>query len=75
MVVEPRMQLLGLCSFDARRKSRFLVKAAAKYLGGVEKVIRPPNTIMRRRRKKKKKPRFFRVGSEKYCSLGARRKS
>ena len=23
MVVEPRMQILGLCSFDARRKSRF----------------------------------------------------
>ena len=91
MVVEPRMQLLGLCSFDARRKSRFLVfgaekrrffgapkkknKAAAKYFWGVEKVIWPPNTITRRRRKKKKKPRFFRLGAEKYCSLGARRKS
>ena len=30
MVVEPRMQLLGLCSFDARRKSRFLVLGAEK---------------------------------------------
>ena len=30
MVVEPRMQLLGLCSFDARRKSRFLVLGAKK---------------------------------------------
>ena len=66
MVVEPRIQLLGLCSFDARRKSRFLVfgaekrrffgareekkKAAAKYFWGVEKVIWPPNTITRRRR-------------------------
>ena len=28
--VEPRMQLLGLCSFDARRKSRFLVLGAKK---------------------------------------------
>ena len=75
MVVEPRMQLLGLCSFDARRKSRFLIfgaekrrffgapkkkkKAAAKYFWGVEKVIWPPNTITRRRRKKKKKSRGF----------------
>ena len=69
MVVEPRMQLLGLCSFDARRKSRFLFlgaekrrvfgaskkrkKAAAKYFWGVEKVIWSPNTITRRRGKKK----------------------
>ena len=30
MVVEPRKQLLGLCSFDARRKSRFLVLGAKK---------------------------------------------
>ena len=89
VVVEPRMQLLGLCSFDARRKSRFLVlgpkkrrffgapkkkNAAEKYFWGVEKVIWLPNTITRRRRKKKK-PRFFRLGAEKYCSLGARRKS
>ena len=75
MVVEPRMQLLGLCSFDARRKSRFLVfgaekrrffgapkkkkKAAAKYFWGVEKVIWPPNTITRRRRKKNKKKLGF----------------
>ena len=50
MVVEPRMQLLGLCSFDARRKKK---KAAEKYFWGVEKVIWPPNTITRRRRKKK----------------------
>ena len=83
MVVEPRMQLLGLCSFDARRKSRLLVwapknggfserlkkkKSRRKYFWGVEKVIWPPNTITRRRRKKKKK-RFFRFGAEKYCSL------
>ena len=27
VVVEPRMPLLGLCSFDARRESRFLVWA------------------------------------------------
>ena len=71
MVVEPRMQLLGLCSFDARRKK----KAAEKYFLGVEKVIWPPNTITRRCRKKKKKPGFFRLGAEKYCSVGARRKS
>ena len=30
MVVEPRMQLLGLCFFDARRKSRFLFFGAEK---------------------------------------------
>ena len=30
VVVEPRMQLLGLCSFDARRESRFLVLGAKK---------------------------------------------
>ena len=30
MVVEPRMQFLGLCSFNARRKSRFLVLGAKK---------------------------------------------
>ena len=72
MVVEPRMELLGLCSFDARRKSRFLVlgaknggfserlkkKAAKKYFWGVEKVICPPNTITRRRRKTKKNEVF-----------------
>ena len=91
VVVEPRMQLLGLCSFDARRKSRYLVlpknggfserlkkkkKAAEKYFWGVVKVIWPPNTITTwRRKKKKKKPRFFRLGAEKCCSLGARRKS
>ena len=45
-----------------------------KYFWGVEKVIWPPNTITRRRRKKKK-TRFFRLGAEKYCSLGAHRKS
>ena len=73
MVVEPRMQFLGLCSFNARRKSRFLVlgakkrrffgapkkkKNAEKYFWGVEKVIWPPNTITRRRRKKKKSRGF-----------------
>ena len=30
MVVEPRMQLVSLCSFDARRKSRFLFFGAKK---------------------------------------------
>ena len=80
MVVEPRMQLLGLlCSFDARRKSRFLVLGAKKrrffgapkkkrsrrkYFWGVEKVIWPPNTITRRRRKKKKPPKK-KLGGEK----------
>ena len=42
---------------------------AESFLGGVEKVIWPPNTTKRRRRKKKKKkkkPRFFRLGAEKY---------
>ena len=67
MVIEPRIQLLGLCSFDARRKSRFLVfgaekrrffgareekkKVAAKYFWGAEKVNWPPNTIITRRRR------------------------
>ena len=84
MVVEPRMQLLGLCSFDARRKSRFLVlgakkrrffgapkkkkKAAEKYFGGIEKVIWPPNTITRRRRKKKK-TEVFPLGRRKILLL------
>ena len=55
MVVEPRMQLLGLCFFDARRKSRFLFfgaekrrvfgapkkkkKAAAKYFWGPQNIF------------------------------------
>ena len=39
MVVEPRMQLLGLCSIDARRKCRFLVFGADKrrFFGAPEK--------------------------------------
>ena len=85
MVVEPRMQLLGLYSFDARRKSRFLFfgaekrrffgalkknkKAPAKYFWGVEKVIWPPNTITRRRRKKKKKAEVFPLGRRKKLLL------
>ena len=55
MVVEPRKQLLGLCSFDARRKSRFLFfraekrrffgvpkkkkKSAAKYFWGPQNIF------------------------------------
>ena len=98
MVVEPRMQLLGLCSFDARRKSRFLVFGAEKrrFFGAPKKMKKPPQNIFRGRKiffggrkshlaaehhneaapkKKNNKPRFFRLGAEKYCSLGARRKS
>ena len=57
--------------FSERLKKK---KSRRKIFWGVEKVIWPPNTITRRRRKKKRK-RFFRMGAEKYCSLGARRKS
>ena len=47
MVVEPRMQLLGLCSFDARRKSRFLVLGAEKrpFFGAPKKKKKPPKNI------------------------------
>ena len=85
MVVEPRIQLLGLCSFDACRKSLFLVfgaekrrfsgareekeKAAAKYFWGVEKVIWPPNTITRRRLNKNKKAEVFPLGHRKILLL------
>ena len=91
MVVEPRMQLLGLCSFDARRKSRFLVFGAEKrrFFGAPKKKEKSRRKIFWGGRKsylaaehyneaapkKKKRPRFFRLGAEKYCSLGARRKS
>ena len=47
MVVEPRMQLLGLCSFDARRKSRLLVLGAKKrrFFGAPNKKKKPPKNI------------------------------
>ena len=47
MVVEPRMQLLGLCSFDARRKSRFLFFGAEKrrFFGAPEKKKKTPQNI------------------------------
>ena len=47
MVVEPRMQLLGLCSFDARRKSRFLFFGAEKrrFFGVPKKKNKPPQNI------------------------------
>ena len=48
----PRMQLLGLCSFDARRKSRFWFWA-------------PKNGGFSERLKKKKTPKIF-LGPEKY---------
>ena len=84
MVVEPRMQLLGLCSFDARRKSRFLVLGAKKrrFFGAPKKKKSRPKIFLGGRKsylaaehhnevapKKKKKQRFFRLGAEKYCSL------
>ena len=90
MVVEPRMQLLGLCSFDARRKSRFLFFGAEKRrFFGEPKKEKSRRKIFWGGRKshlaaehhneaaptKKKKPRFFCLGAGKYCSLGARRKS
>ena len=48
MVVEPRMQLLGLCSFDARRKSRFLGLGAKKrrFFGAPKKKKKPPKNIL-----------------------------
>ena len=46
MVVEPRMRLLGLCSFDARRKSQFLVSGAKKRrFFGAPKKKKPPKNI------------------------------
>ena len=73
MVVEPRMQLLGLCSFDARRKKQ---KSRRKiFLGGRKSYLAAEHHTEAAPKKTKKKPRFFRLGAEKYCSLGARRKS
>ena len=83
VVVELRMQLLGLCSFDARRESRFLVLGAKKrrlksrrkiFLGGRKSYLAAEHHN-EAAPKKKIKTRFFRLGAEKYCSLGARRKS
>ena len=47
MVVEPRMRLLGLCSFEARRKSRFLFFGAEKrrFFGAPKKIKKPPQNI------------------------------
>ena len=84
MVVEPRMQLSGLFSFDARRKSRCLVLGAKKrrFFGAPKKKKKTKNIFGDRKRylaaehhneaapkKKRKKQRFFRLGAEKYCSL------
>ena len=84
MVVEPRMQLLGLCSFDARRKSRFLVLGTKKrrFFGAPKKKKSRRKIFLGDRKsylaaehhneaapKKKKKKRVFRLGAEKYCSL------
>ena len=57
VVVEPRMQLLGLCSFDARRKSRFLVLGAKKrrFFGA------PP-------KKKKSRRKIFLGGRKSYLA-------
>ena len=81
MVVEPRMQLLGLCSFDARRKSRFLVLGAKKrrFFGAPKKKKKPPKIFLGGRKSylaaehhneaAPKKKKFLRLGAEKYCSL------
>ena len=84
MVVEPRMQFLGLCSFNARRKSRFLVLGAKKrrFFGAPKKKKKRQKIFWGGRKsylaaehhneaapKKKKKPKFFCLGAEKYCSL------
>ena len=81
MVVEPRMQLLGLCSFDARRKSRFLVLGAKKrrFFGAPKKKKTPPKIFLGGRKSylaaehhneaAPKKKKFLRLGAEKYCSL------
>ena len=71
---------LGLCSFGARRKSRFLVLGAAVFRSAEKK--KPPKFFLRGRKsylaaehhseatpeknKNKKKTRFFRLGAEKY---------
>ena len=84
MVVEPRMQFLGLCPFNARRKSRFLVLGAKKrrFFGAPKKKKKRRKIFLGGRKsylaaehhneaapKKKKKTRFFCLGAEKYCSL------
>ena len=80
MVVKPRMQLLGLCSFDAHRKSRFLVLGAKKrrFFGAPKKKKSRRKIFLGDRKSylaaehhneaapKKKKKRFFRLGAEKY---------
>ena len=49
MVVEPRMQLLGLCSFNARRKSRFVFFGAEKrrFFGAPKKKKKAAANIFR----------------------------
>ena len=88
MAGEPRMQLFAPSApaekadfwFWAPKKGgfseRLKKKSRLKIFFGGRKFICPPNTITRRRRKKKKKKaRFFRLGAEKYCSLGAAEKA
>ena len=87
MAGEPRMQLFAPSApaekadfwFWAPKKGgfseRLKKKSRLKIFLGARKFICPSNTITRRRRKKKKKARFFRLGAEKYCSLGAAEKA
>ena len=84
MVVESRMQILGLCSFDARRKSRFWflatnngsfserlkkMKSRRKLFLGGRKSYLAAEHITRRRRKKKKKVEVFPLGRRKILLL------
>ena len=84
VVVEPRMQLLGLCSYDARRKSRFLVLGAKKRrFFGVPKKLKNHRKIFLGGRKsylaaehhneaapkKKKKAEVFPLGRRKILLL------
>ena len=57
MVVEPRMQLLGLCSFDARRKKQ---KSRRKiFLGGRKSYLAAEHHTEAAPKKTKKKSRGF----------------
>ena len=87
MAGEPRMQLFAP-SAPAEKADFFVLGAKTRRFFGAPKKKRSRLKIFLGGRKsylaaehhneaapKKKKPRFFRLGAEKYCSLGARRKS
>ena len=67
MVVEPRMQLLGLCSFDARRKKQ---KSRRKiFLGGRKSYLAAEHHTEAAPKKTKKKAEVFPLGRRKILLL------